>query len=184
MAMARGHLSLGGLSPCLVTNRIQTPSLPREQAPRQPTPGLSGTRWSEELFCKPSQAEEPPIPGRSPSSEPPEDVPTCEPEPEVAPTQSTEEPFGKSPLLFLCSYQLFLTFSSTSPARPPTPHSIIMIDNRPVGSPLPQLTILFPPPLQPWFPPSAPKNPNASSPWCKAPLIPTLTLARNLTTYD
>ncbi|MBW0569945.1 hypothetical protein O181_109660, partial [Austropuccinia psidii MF-1] len=27
------------------------PSLPRKQTPRQPTPGPSGTRWSEELFC-------------------------------------------------------------------------------------------------------------------------------------
>ncbi|MBW0486564.1 hypothetical protein O181_026279 [Austropuccinia psidii MF-1] len=50
---------------------------------------------------EPSQTEEPPIPGPSPSSQPPENVTTCEPEPEVTPTQSTEEPFGKSPLLFL-----------------------------------------------------------------------------------
>ncbi|MBW0576250.1 hypothetical protein O181_115965 [Austropuccinia psidii MF-1] len=57
--------------------------------------------------------DEPPIPVPSPSSEPPEDVLTCEPEPEVAPTQSTEEPFGKSTLLFLYSYQLFLTPPST-----------------------------------------------------------------------
>ncbi|MBW0587999.1 hypothetical protein O181_127714, partial [Austropuccinia psidii MF-1] len=34
----------------IVTNGIQTPNLPREQTPRQPTPGPSGTRWSEELF--------------------------------------------------------------------------------------------------------------------------------------
>ncbi|MBW0486212.1 hypothetical protein O181_025927 [Austropuccinia psidii MF-1] len=52
---------------------------------------------------------EPPIPGPSPSSKQPEDFPTCEPEPEVALTQSTEDPFGKSPLLFLYSYQLLLT---------------------------------------------------------------------------
>ncbi|MBW0567895.1 hypothetical protein O181_107610, partial [Austropuccinia psidii MF-1] len=52
-----------------------------------------GTQWSEELFCEPSQTKEPPIPGPSPSSQPPEDNMTCEPEPEVAPTQSTEEPF-------------------------------------------------------------------------------------------
>ncbi|MBW0580505.1 hypothetical protein O181_120220 [Austropuccinia psidii MF-1] len=89
------------------------PSLPRKQTPRKPTPGPSGTRWSEELFHEPSKNEEPPIAGPSPSSQPPEDVPTCEPEPEVAPTQSTEEPFGKSPLLFLHPYQLFLTFSLT-----------------------------------------------------------------------
>ncbi|MBW0551088.1 hypothetical protein O181_090803, partial [Austropuccinia psidii MF-1] len=35
----------------IVTNGIQTPNSPREQTPRQPTPGPSGTRWSEELFC-------------------------------------------------------------------------------------------------------------------------------------
>ncbi|MBW0578800.1 hypothetical protein O181_118515 [Austropuccinia psidii MF-1] len=56
------------------------PSWPREQTPQQPTPGLSGTQWSEELF------REPPIPGPSPSSQPPEDNMAREPEPEVAPT--------------------------------------------------------------------------------------------------
>ncbi|MBW0534380.1 hypothetical protein O181_074095 [Austropuccinia psidii MF-1] len=35
---------------------------------------------------EPSQHDEPPIPGESPSSEPPEDIATHEPEPEVAPT--------------------------------------------------------------------------------------------------
>ncbi|MBW0486505.1 hypothetical protein O181_026220 [Austropuccinia psidii MF-1] len=70
------------------------PSLPREKTLRQFTLGLSGTRWPEELFRKPSQTKEPPIPGPSPSSQPPEDVLTREPEPEVAPTQSTEEPFA------------------------------------------------------------------------------------------
>ncbi|MBW0506907.1 hypothetical protein O181_046622, partial [Austropuccinia psidii MF-1] len=49
------------------------PSLCRKQTPRQPTPGLSGTRWSEELFREPSGTKEPPIPGPSPSSQPPED---------------------------------------------------------------------------------------------------------------
>ncbi|MBW0549503.1 hypothetical protein O181_089218 [Austropuccinia psidii MF-1] len=52
---------------------------------------------------EPSQTEEPPIPGPSPSSQPPEDNTTHEPEPDMAPTQSTEEPFGKSTLLFLHS---------------------------------------------------------------------------------
>ncbi|MBW0558832.1 hypothetical protein O181_098547, partial [Austropuccinia psidii MF-1] len=69
------------------------PSLPCEQTPRQPTPGPSGTQWSEELFCEPSWTDEPPILSPSPSSQPPEDIPTREPEPEVAPMQSTEEPF-------------------------------------------------------------------------------------------
>ncbi|MBW0460942.1 hypothetical protein O181_000657 [Austropuccinia psidii MF-1] len=58
---------------------------------------------------EPSQHNEPPIPGPDPSSKPPEDVLTCEPEPEVAPTQSMKEPFVKS--------QLFLT--------PPLPISIL-----------------------------------------------------------
>ncbi|MBW0586285.1 hypothetical protein O181_126000, partial [Austropuccinia psidii MF-1] len=89
------------------------PRLPCEQTLRQPTPGLSGTRWSEELFHEPSRTKEPPIPGRSPSSQPPEDDTTCGPEPEVAPTQSTEEPFGKSQFHFSNSTQLFLTPPST-----------------------------------------------------------------------
>ncbi|MBW0534941.1 hypothetical protein O181_074656 [Austropuccinia psidii MF-1] len=64
---------------------------------------------------EPSQHNEPRIPGPSPSSKPHEDVLTCEPEPEVALTQSTEDPF----------------------ARPTTPHSVIIIDNTPIGSPPP-----------------------------------------------
>ncbi|MBW0570534.1 hypothetical protein O181_110249, partial [Austropuccinia psidii MF-1] len=68
------------------------PSFPRKQTPRQPTPGRSGTRWSEELFREPSRTKDPHIPGASPSSQPPEDNTTREPEPEVAPTQSTKEP--------------------------------------------------------------------------------------------
>ncbi|MBW0517187.1 hypothetical protein O181_056902 [Austropuccinia psidii MF-1] len=81
---------------------------------QQPTPGLSGTQWLEDLSREPSQRDEPPIPGPSPSSKPPEDIPTCETEPEVAPMQSTEDPF----------------------ACPATPHSVIIIDNTPIGSPL------------------------------------------------
>ncbi|MBW0510869.1 hypothetical protein O181_050584 [Austropuccinia psidii MF-1] len=53
--------------------------------------------------------DEPPIPGLSPSSQPPEDNTTREPEPDVAPTQSTEEPF----------------------ACPATPRSIISSSHRP-----------------------------------------------------
>ncbi|MBW0484277.1 hypothetical protein O181_023992 [Austropuccinia psidii MF-1] len=88
------------------------PSFPYKQTPQQPTPGPSGTQWSEYLFRKPSQTDEPPIPGLSPSSKPHEDVRTCEPEPEVAPTQSMEEPF----------------------ACPTPPHSIIIINDMPAGS--------------------------------------------------
>ncbi|MBW0498012.1 hypothetical protein O181_037727 [Austropuccinia psidii MF-1] len=146
--MARRHSSLGQLSPCLVTDEIQmpegqnppnppqqdspVPSLPCEQAPWQPTLGPSGTRGSEELFHEPSQTKEPPIPGPSPSSQPPEDVPTCEPEPEVAPRQSMEEPF----------------------ARPATPHSIIIIDDTPIGSP--PSSFPTPPPSHPVPPSSSP----------------------------
>ncbi|MBW0582339.1 hypothetical protein O181_122054 [Austropuccinia psidii MF-1] len=94
------------------------PSLPCKQTLRQPTPGPSGTRWSEELFPEPSQIKEPPIPGLSPSFQPPEDNTTHEPEPEVAPTQSMEEPF----------------------AFPATPHSIIIIDDTPGSLPVPPRT--------------------------------------------
>ncbi|MBW0511155.1 hypothetical protein O181_050870 [Austropuccinia psidii MF-1] len=83
--------------------------MPCEQTPRQPTPGPSGTQWSEDLSREPSQHNEPPIPGPSSSSKPPEDVVTSEPEPEVAPTQSMEEPFGKSQLHCFNYPQLFLT---------------------------------------------------------------------------
>ncbi|MBW0517930.1 hypothetical protein O181_057645 [Austropuccinia psidii MF-1] len=69
----------------------------------------SGTQWSEELFREPSRTKEPP----SPSFQPPEDKTSREPEPEVAPMQSTEEPF----------------------AFPATPRSIIIIDDTPIGSP-------------------------------------------------
>ncbi|MBW0502860.1 hypothetical protein O181_042575 [Austropuccinia psidii MF-1] len=108
MAMGRGHLILGRLSPMGFKFQKQNspvPSLPCEQTPRQLTPGPSGTQWLEDLFREPSQTNEPPIPGLSPSSEPHEDIRTHEPEPEVAQTQSIEKPFGKS--------QLFLTFPLT-----------------------------------------------------------------------
>ncbi|MBW0523845.1 hypothetical protein O181_063560 [Austropuccinia psidii MF-1] len=58
------------------------PSFPRKQTPRQPDPGLSGIQWLEGLFRCPSQP-----------SEPHENASTREPEPEVALTQSMEEPF-------------------------------------------------------------------------------------------
>ncbi|MBW0558998.1 hypothetical protein O181_098713, partial [Austropuccinia psidii MF-1] len=43
--------------------------------------------------ANPPKPKSPPVPGPSPSSQPPEDVATREPEPEVAPMKSTEEPF-------------------------------------------------------------------------------------------
>ncbi|MBW0584402.1 hypothetical protein O181_124117 [Austropuccinia psidii MF-1] len=94
-------------------------------------PANEGWKWQEDIqawaYChhvlspmgfkrqKPSQNDEPPIPGLSPSSEPAEDVRTCEPEPEVALTQSMEEPFGKQLLHFFNSSQIFIT--------PPSPIS-------------------------------------------------------------
>ncbi|MBW0518043.1 hypothetical protein O181_057758 [Austropuccinia psidii MF-1] len=83
------------------------PRMPCKQTPWQPT------QWLEDLSREPSQHDEPPLPGPSPSSEPSEDVLTHKPEPEVAPTQSKEETF----------------------ACPTTPCSIIIIDDTPVGSP-------------------------------------------------
>ncbi|MBW0467923.1 hypothetical protein O181_007638 [Austropuccinia psidii MF-1] len=95
------------------------PRMPCKQTPQQATPGLSGTGWLEDLFCEPSQHNEPPIPGPSQSykSQVPshEDALTHEPEPEVAPTQSMEEHF----------------------ASPATPHFVIIINNMAVGSPPP-----------------------------------------------
>ncbi|MBW0461950.1 hypothetical protein O181_001665 [Austropuccinia psidii MF-1] len=120
MAMARGHLSLGQLSPMGFKRQKKNPPnppqqdtpiphMPCEKTPWQPTSGLSGTQWSEDLFPKPSQYDEPPIPGQSQPSEPHEDTLTHEPEPELALMQSMEEPFGKSPHHCFHSSQLFLT---------------------------------------------------------------------------
>ncbi|MBW0505516.1 hypothetical protein O181_045231 [Austropuccinia psidii MF-1] len=85
------------------------PWMPRKQTPWQPTPGPNGTQWSEDLFRKPSQHDERPIPGPSQPSELHEDALTRKPEPEVAVMKNTEEPFGKSPHQFFHSYPLFLT---------------------------------------------------------------------------
>ncbi|MBW0574887.1 hypothetical protein O181_114602 [Austropuccinia psidii MF-1] len=97
---------------------------------------------------EPSQHNEPPLPGPNPSSKPPEDVATRKPTPEVAPTQSMEEPF----------------------ACPTTPRLIIIIGNTPVGSPPPISPAPTPPPSTPTpvpsrdLPPIAAKNPTAPSP--------------------
>ncbi|MBW0506237.1 hypothetical protein O181_045952 [Austropuccinia psidii MF-1] len=53
--------------------------MPCKQTPQQHTPGPSGTQWFEDLSHEPSQHNEPPIPGPSPSSEPPEDILTSHP---------------------------------------------------------------------------------------------------------
>ncbi|MBW0498443.1 hypothetical protein O181_038158 [Austropuccinia psidii MF-1] len=95
--------------------------------PCKQTPGLSGTRWTKDLFRKPSQNDEPPIPGPSQFSKSQvpshEDASTCEPEPEVALTQSMEEPF----------------------ACPTTPFFVIIINDMPFCSPSPEIpTTSFP----------------------------------------
>ncbi|MBW0534693.1 hypothetical protein O181_074408 [Austropuccinia psidii MF-1] len=112
------------------------PSLLCKQSLWQSTPGPSGTQWSEELSCskqpkfhlistfdsieltlppfvESSQTNEPPILCPSPSSKTHEDFLTCEPETEVASTQSMGEPFGKSQLHFFYSSKLFFTFPPT-----------------------------------------------------------------------
>ncbi|MBW0498772.1 hypothetical protein O181_038487 [Austropuccinia psidii MF-1] len=106
---------------------IPVPHMPCKQTPQQPTPGPSGTQWSEDLFCgkqqaipfviltfnsseltlppfvEPSQHNEPPIPGPSKCSKPQvpshEDALNREPEPEEALTQSTGGTFCSPPPL-------------------------------------------------------------------------------------
>ncbi|MBW0516118.1 hypothetical protein O181_055833 [Austropuccinia psidii MF-1] len=97
-------------------------------------PGPQTGRWEflqtiSPLPSKCLKLNEPPIAGRTPSSKPHEDVLTCEPEPEVAPTPSTEGHFGKSPL------HLFLhTLLRPSPARPTPPPFVIIIKHTPIIS--------------------------------------------------
>ncbi|MBW0532072.1 hypothetical protein O181_071787 [Austropuccinia psidii MF-1] len=125
------------------------PSLPCKQTPWQATPRLSGTQWSEDLFRCPSQP-----------SEPHEDAFTCEPEPDVAPTQSTEEPFSKSPLHVFYPSQLYLT--------PPLPISSLSGYTR-LHNHHQQYAHLIP---LPWRSRQLP------------PLIPTMRLGRNLCTCN
>ncbi|MBW0506012.1 hypothetical protein O181_045727 [Austropuccinia psidii MF-1] len=146
------------------------PCVPCKQTPWKPTPGLSGTQWLEDLIREPSQYNEPPIPGPSQSSESQlpshEDTSTCEPEPEVAPMQSMEDPFGKLP--FFCLFSIFPhpSFKSSS-AHSTTPCSIIILDDTPVGSP---------PPLSPCFLPLRTQ--------LSPPLIPMVRLNRNSLTCN
>ncbi|MBW0469907.1 hypothetical protein O181_009622 [Austropuccinia psidii MF-1] len=145
--------------------------MPCEQDLQKHTPGPSGTQWLEDLFRSNNQAitfliltfelsevtlipfletsrhNEPPIPGpyqasysQFPSHE---SNSTCEPEPEVAPTQSMEETFA-------CS---------------PTPPSFINIDNKPIGAPLHFPAFCHSPLVaSPEIPPIAPSPPVQSSP--------------------
>ncbi|MBW0487616.1 hypothetical protein O181_027331 [Austropuccinia psidii MF-1] len=93
------------------------PHMPCEQSLWQPTPSPSGTQWLEELFHEPSQHNEPLIPGLSQSSELHEVTLTHELEPEVALTQSTEDPLVQSP--FLHSYPGSLPFPPRTQTPPP-----------------------------------------------------------------
>ncbi|MBW0553905.1 hypothetical protein O181_093620 [Austropuccinia psidii MF-1] len=105
----------------IFTHGIQMPNLPHGQNLWQPTPGLSGTQWLEDLFhskqpkfhsistfnsseltlppfVEPSRSNEPPILGPSPSSEPKEDVPTYPPSPCVpSPSAPTLVPSPEIP---------------------------------------------------------------------------------------
>ncbi|MBW0527391.1 hypothetical protein O181_067106 [Austropuccinia psidii MF-1] len=119
------------------------PCMCRKKTLRQLTACPSGTQCEMTLppFIEPSQHNEPPIPGPSHSSESQlpshEDASTCGPEPEVAPTQSTEDPFFKSPLSIFSCYQHSLTAPLTISTLPETPCSIIIINDTPVRTPPP-----------------------------------------------
>ncbi|MBW0468121.1 hypothetical protein O181_007836 [Austropuccinia psidii MF-1] len=69
----------------------QDSPIPCKETLWKPTPGTSGTQWSEDLFHEPSEYNAPPIPGPSQSSKSQipshEDASTRQPEPEVAPMQ-------------------------------------------------------------------------------------------------
>ncbi|MBW0483693.1 hypothetical protein O181_023408 [Austropuccinia psidii MF-1] len=112
------------------------PSLPHKQTLRQLTPGPRGTQLLEDLFRETPKPNEPPIPGLTPSSKPHEDVPTCEPEPEVALTQFMEEPF---------EYACWIAPPLSPSPRVPPPST-------PTPVPSPEI------------PPIAPKNPTITSP--------------------
>ncbi|MBW0528730.1 hypothetical protein O181_068445 [Austropuccinia psidii MF-1] len=89
----------------IVTHGIQTPKTKHTKSPMTrltcslyASQANAAATHSSELtlppFVEPSQHHERPISGPSQPSEPHEDALTHEPEPEVAPTQSMEKPFG------------------------------------------------------------------------------------------
>ncbi|MBW0468642.1 hypothetical protein O181_008357 [Austropuccinia psidii MF-1] len=133
--MARGHLSLGQSSPCLVTHGIQTP---KTKPTKSPSTRYSSSSYAFKLTLPPFV--EPPIPGPSQFSKSQvpshEDALTFEPEPEVTPTQSTEDSFGKLLLSFFSCFQHSLTPPLTISSSSHYPRSILIIDNMPIGSPL------------------------------------------------
>ncbi|MBW0517870.1 hypothetical protein O181_057585 [Austropuccinia psidii MF-1] len=120
------------------------PNPPQQDSPVQCMP-CEQTLWQP--TPEPSQNHEPPIPGPSPSSKPCEDVETRDPEPEVAPTHSMEEP---------C-------------ACPTATRLVIIIDDTPFAFPPPFSPSPSPPPATPTLvpspdlPPIDTENPTASS---------------------
>ncbi|MBW0486672.1 hypothetical protein O181_026387 [Austropuccinia psidii MF-1] len=92
---------------------------------------------------EPSQHNEPLIPGPSQASDSQlsshENDLNCEPEPDVAPMQSLEEPF----------------------AHPTTPRSFIIIDNMPIRTPLPHLPVSSEIPTAPS--PLVPRSPHSNN---------------------
>ncbi|MBW0521631.1 hypothetical protein O181_061346 [Austropuccinia psidii MF-1] len=104
--------------------------MPFQKTPWQPTPGPSGTRWSEDLFRETSQHDEPPIPGPSPFSKPPDDIPTREPEPELVPLLPTW-----SLSLTICPLEPPPTsLSPTPPPSTPTPDLPPIAAKKPTAS--------------------------------------------------
>ncbi|MBW0475097.1 hypothetical protein O181_014812 [Austropuccinia psidii MF-1] len=113
-----------------------------------------------------------------PSSKPHKDVLTCEPEHEVAPTQSMENLLVSPNFTFFTLPNLSSPFLQPSPACPTPPHSVIIIDDTPVGSPLPFLHPLLPR----FLPQRSLPFPARTQPL--PPLIPTMRLAWNSLTCD
>ncbi|MBW0470181.1 hypothetical protein O181_009896 [Austropuccinia psidii MF-1] len=110
------HWFLVILASKLRGNRLQAPVAPNE----------------------PSQHNEPPIPGPSLSSEPYEDVLTCEPEPEVARRNPQRNHLVSPHFMFFTLTRFSSPLLRPYPACPTPPCSIIIIDNMLFGSPSPQ----------------------------------------------
>ncbi|MBW0473307.1 hypothetical protein O181_013022 [Austropuccinia psidii MF-1] len=106
--------------------------MPREQTPWEPTPGPSGTQWSEDLSREPSQHNEPPIPGLRTFRLVSQNLRWLQRNPMR--TLLISDHFS-----FLTPINIYSPLLQSSPAHPATPCSVIIIDNTPVGSPPPQL---------------------------------------------
>ncbi|MBW0584244.1 hypothetical protein O181_123959 [Austropuccinia psidii MF-1] len=115
------------------------PSLPCKQTSQQPTPGPSGTRWSEELFREPFQTKEPPIPGPILSSQPPGTIRLLSQNLRWLLHNQRRNILVSPNFTFLTLLKFSSPLLQPSPAFPATPCSIININDMPVGSPLPLL---------------------------------------------